>query len=235
MAVGSPTPVVTTASPTPTPTPGPTPVVTKRAAPIVTALKPTPTRSAAVATGYSVRSVTAADLPHSWRPGCPVGPSQLRLLQVPFFGFDGLKHQGELVVRSSATAALGRTFVKLYEQRFPIRSMRRVDDFGGSDDESMAADNTSAFNCRAAVGGNGSWSQHAYGLAVDINTRENPYVYGGKVEPPEGKPYADRTPTRKGMIAAGGPEVRLFAAIGWKWGGYWSSSKDYQHFSSNGR
>jgi hypothetical protein len=232
----SPTPLVTTQAPapTPSPTPSPTPkprVTTKRPTPAATTRSPTPP----VAKSYSIETVTAADLPSSWRPGCPIGPSQLRLLKVPYFGFDGVKHQGELVVRSSAAAALGRTFVRLYEQRFPIRSMRRVDAFGGSDDRSMAADNTSAFNCRAAVGGNGSWSQHAYGLAVDVNPRENPYVYDGKVEPPEGKPYADRSPTRKGMIAAGGPQVRAFSAIGWSWGGYWRSSKDYQHFSSNGR
>jgi hypothetical protein len=242
-------PATVTAEPTPTlsPTPSPTPspittatatprpvVTTKRPTPKATTQRPTPTASPTPA-GYGVRTVTAADLPSSWHSGCPVGPSQLRLLSVPYLGFDGVKHQGELVVRSTAVSALGRTFVKLYQQGFPIRSMRRVDAYGGSDDKSMAADNTSAFNCRAAVGGNGSWSQHAYGLAVDINPRENPYVYDGKVEPPEGKPYADRSPTRKGMIAAGGPEVRTFAAIGWKWGGYWSSSKDYQHFSSNGR
>ncbi|MCW2544377.1 MAG: hypothetical protein JWM40_1929 [Frankiales bacterium] len=223
--VETPSPVVTTEAPSPT---------SVRTTP-PTMPSPTATKTAARATAYSVRPVTAADLPHSWHPGCPVAPSQLRLVQVPFYGFDGAKHQGELVVRSNVAAAVGRTFVRLYEQRFPIRSMRRVDDFGGSDDQSMAADNTSGFNCRAAVGGNGSWSQHAYGLAVDINTRENPYVYDGKVEPPEGRPYADRSPTRKGMIAAGGPEVRAFAAIGWKWGGNWSGSKDYQHFSSNGR
>ncbi len=212
----SPTP--STAGPTPTPRPTALPTVTTSAA----------------ASGYSVRTLTARDLPSSWRSGCPVGPSQLRLLSVPYFGFDGAQHQGELVVRSTAVAALGRTFVRLYEQRFPIRSMRRVDAYGGSDDDSMAADNTSAFNCRPAVGSS-SWSQHAYGLAVDINPRENPYVSNGTVEPPDGAPYADRSPTRKGMLAAGGPELRAFAAIGWKWGGSWRSSKDYQHFSANGR
>ena len=195
----------------------------------------TPSPTPAAARGYEVAAVTAADLPHSWHPGCPIGPSQLRMLTVPYLGFDGVRHQGRLVVRSSVAPALGRTFVRLYEDRFPIRSMRPVDDFGGDDDRSMAADNTSAFNCRAAVGGNGSWSQHAYGLAVDINTVENPYVYDGKVDPPAGRPYVHRSPARKGMILPGGPVLRAFGALGWGWGGNWSSSKDYQHFSSNGR
>lgn len=179
--------------------------------------------------------MTAADLPHSWRTGCPVGAAQLRVLTVPYVGWDGGTHQGQLVVRTSAAGDLGRTFVRLYAQRFPIRSIRPVDDFGGSDDRSMAADNTSAFNCRPAVGGNGSLSQHSYGLAVDINPRENPFVYDGKVDPPEGAPFVRRSPSRKGMIAPDGPVVQAFAAIGWKWGGSWHSSRDYQHLSSNGR
>lgn len=153
---------------------------------------------------------------------------------MPFLGFDGVRHTGELVVRASAADAVGRTFVRIFESGFAIRSMKRVDAYGGSDDESMAADNTSGFNCRT-VEGKSTWSQHSYGLAVDINPRENPYVRGDEVEPPEGRAYVDRSPTRKGMISAGGPVVRAFAAIGWEWGGYWSSSKDYQHFSSNGR
>lgn len=178
--------------------------------------------------------MTAADLPYSWHAGCPVGPSQLSLLRLPYVGFDGVRHTGELVVRSSAVTDLVKVFRSLYSQRFPIRSMRLVDEFGGSDDDSMAVDNTSAFNCRQAVGGSG-WSQHAFGLAVDINPRENPYVYGGKVLPPEGRPYVDRTPYRQGMAVSGGVLVRAFSSIGWGWGGRWTSSKDYQHFSANGQ
>jgi len=155
------------------------------------------------------------------------------MVTVPYLGWDGAKREGRLVVRASVASAVGRTFVRLYEQRFPIRSIRMVDDFRGSDDDSMAADNTSAFNCRT-VKGTGNWSLHAYGLAVDINPIENPYVYDGKVDPPAGAPYADRSPTRKGMITAGGPVVRAFSDVGWAWGGYWSSGQDYQHFSSKG-
>jgi hypothetical protein len=177
--------------------------------------------------------VTAADLPHSWHAGCPLGPSQLRLLRVLYVGFDGARHTGELVVRSSAVANVVRVFRSLYSQRFPIRSMRVIDEFGGSDDASMAVDNTSAFNCRQAVGGSG-WSQHAFGLAIDINPRENPYVYAGKVLPPEGAGYLDRSNARKGMAVRGGVLVRAFDSIGWGWGGQWRTSKDYQHFSSTG-
>lgn len=181
-----------------------------------------------------MRTVTARDLPHSYRAGCPIGPSQLRMVTVPYYGFDGVRHTGRLVVRSSAADAIGRTFVRLYDIRFAIRSIRPIDDFGGSDDRSMAADNTSGFNCRK-VKNSSNWSQHSYGLAIDINPVENPWVSGGRADPPSGQPYVKRSPTRKGMIPAGGGVVRAFGSIGWEWGGYWSSTKDYQHFSSNGR
>jgi len=100
----------------------------------------------------------------------------------------------------------------------------------------MAHDNTSAFNCRYAVAnGPRSWSEHAYGEAVDIDPRENPYRLNGRIYPPAGKPYLDRSKHRRGMIFAGGPVVAAFDAVGWGWGGRWASTPDYQHFSVNGR
>ena len=99
----------------------------------------------------------------------------------------------------------------------------------------MAADNTSAFNCRYAVAaGPKRWSVHAYGEAVDVNTVENPYLLGGRVLPPTGQRFTDRTNARRGMALAGGVLVRAFAAVGWQWGGRWSGSPDWQHFSKSG-
>jgi len=114
--------------------------------------------------------------------------------------------------------------------------MRPVDAYHGSDDRSMAADNTSGFNCRAAVAaGPSSWSMHASGEAIDVNTVENPYLESGRVLPPNGRAYADRTRVRPGMAVEGGILVRAFARVGWGWGGRWTASPDYQHFSLNGR
>ena len=99
----------------------------------------------------------------------------------------------------------------------------------------MSVDNTSAFNCRYAVApGPKRWSVHAYGEAIDVNPVENPYLSGGKILPPEGSRYADRSKTRRGMARAGGVLVDAFTAAGWKWGGRWSFSPDWQHFSVNG-
>jgi D-alanyl-D-alanine carboxypeptidase len=169
----------------------------------------------------------------SWRPGCPVPLSGLRLLTVSHIGMDGAAHTGELVVAASVADDVVTVFRRLYEARFPIRSLRLVDDFGGSDDASMAADNTSAFNCRAVTGGT-TFSEHAYGTAIDINPVENPYRRGSTVAPPAGRAFLNR-PRSAGVIHAGDVVTKAFADIGWKWGGWWSSSVDYQHFSPTGR
>ena len=211
----------TTSSPPATPSPSPS----------TPSAPPAPTfRSSVAALSPSMRARMTGV---SWHPGCPVSLDRLRLLRVSYWGFDGAERQGELVVSGSAAPALSRAFGQLFAARFPIRQMRVVDDFGGDDERSMLADNTSAFNCRQ-VPGSTEWSQHAYGLAVDINPFENPEVRGDAVDPPAAAAWADRTRTSPGMISHGGAVWQAFDEIGWSWGGDWRSLKDYQHFSANG-
>jgi hypothetical protein len=112
--------------------------------------------------------------------------------------------------------------------------MELVDRYGASDFRSIEADNTSAFNCRY-VDGTSRWSEHSYGRAIDVNPIENPYVSGGRTSHRASEPYLDRTPCRRGMACPGNVLVRAFAAVGWGWGGDWTSVKDYQHFSASGR
>ena len=151
------------------------------------------------------------------------------------WGFAGEVREGELVVHADWAEAIVAVFRALFEDRFPVEQVRLVDEFGGDDDRSMAANNTSAFNCRAATGST-RWSEHAYGRAIDINPIQNPYVMrSGAVLPPEGAAHARRDPATPGLITTDGPVVAAFDAIGWHWGGRWSSGKDYQHFSATGR
>jgi len=171
----------------------------------------------------------------SWRPGCPVGLGELRLLRVSHWGFDGRTHRGRLVVHRDEAEGMLRTMRTLFRLRFPIRQMRLVDAYGADDRRSMAADNTSAFNCRYVAGQPGVWSEHAYGRAIDLNPIENPYVTSsGYVSPPAGAPFARRSRHRPGMVHRGGPALAAFAAAGWEWGGNWAGTKDYQHFSATG-
>jgi hypothetical protein len=171
----------------------------------------------------------------SWRPGCPVGFGDLRLLRVRHWGFDGRVHYGRLVVNRHFARGMLAVMSALYRQRFPIRRMHLVDAYGADDRRSMAADNTSAFNCRFVAGRPGVWSEHAYGRAIDVNPIENPYVTdSGYVSPPAGAAYVRRSRHSKGMIHRNGAVVAAFAAIGWEWAGNWSWPKDYQHFSATG-
>ena len=178
-----------------------------------------------------VEPVRWDDLRHSYRAGCPVGPSQLRSLRVSYWGFDGKPHEGSIVIARRVALDIVSVFRQLWTARFPIRRLQPVSAYRGSDDASMAADNTSGFNCRF-VGGTSRWSMHAYGEAIDVNPVENPYVQGGRVSPPAGRAYVDRSRDRKGMALANGVLVRAFASVGWEWG---ASFGDYQHFSTTGR
>lgn len=170
----------------------------------------------------------------SWHRGCPVPLRRLRLIKTVFHGFDGDRHRGRLVVNKLAVGAIAHAFRAMWRSGFKIRRLKLVDHYGGSDRRSMRADNTSAFNCRT-VAGTSSWSQHAYGRAIDINPVENPYVASdGSVHPRKGRPYVDRSQHVKGMIRRRSRVVRAFRREGWGWGGNWTYSKDYQHFSSTG-
>ncbi len=146
-----------------------------------------PARAAAAAPPFasSVHAVTAAELGASYRAGCPVGPAELSALRLSYWGFDGQRHLGTIVVNSAVVPAVRQIFRRLYARRFPIRRMEPVAAFDGNDNRSMAADNTSAFNCRYAVAaGPKRWSVHAYGEAIDVDPLENPYLLGGTVYPP---------------------------------------------------
>jgi hypothetical protein len=200
-----------TTSPTPSPTP----------ARFEAAIQAIPPDVAAQMTGVS------------WKPGCPVPLDQLRLITLNHHDFDGVVRNGEIVMHADVAAATVRIFGKLFEARFPIRKMQRVEPYGADDNASMADDNTSGFNCRR-IENSTRWSRHAYGKAIDINTVENPYLLGRRILPPAGSAYLDRSNVRPGMIVAGDVVTRAFAAEGFRWGGDYRTDKDYQHFDLPG-
>lgn len=169
----------------------------------------------------------------SWKPGCPVPIDDLRIIDMNYWGFDGAVHDGgRLMVHKDVADDVVAAFEDMFAAEFPIRRMELIEEYDGSDDASMAADNTSAFNCRPITGSPGRYSIHSYGKAIDINTVENPYVNGDTVLPPAGAEYLDRTDVRPGMIVKNDPVVKAFKKRGFKWGGNWHSLKDYQHFEA---
>jgi hypothetical protein len=175
-----------------------------------------------------------------WHGGCPVARDDLRLLTVTHRDFQGRARQGQLIVNERAARPLSRVFRKLYGLRFPVRHMRLSDFYGPRSGRPHDGDVTASFECRQAVPspctggtGTGSWSMHAYGLAVDLNPRENPYVGCGQSRDPTAQSYRDRSRRRRGMV--GSRTVAAFASAGWGWGGSWAgNTKDYMHFSSTG-
>jgi hypothetical protein len=170
----------------------------------------------------------------TWAPGCPVRRRDLSWLRLTFRGFDGARHTGELLVNRSVATDLVQVFHDLYAARFPIEEMRVTTKAEQTAPPTGDGNNTVAFNCRVARGTT-TYSQHAYGLAVDVNPFQNPYLKGDLVLPELASAYRDRSWHRPGMILPGGPVVRAFDRIGWGWGGSWQSLKDLQHFSAEGR
>lgn len=170
----------------------------------------------------------------TWVEGCPVPPEELAYITVSFHGFDGLNHTGEMIVAADVADDIVSVFEKLHAARFPIEEMRIATRTDLDAEPTGDTNNTTGYVCRPITGGS-AFSEHAYGLAVDVNPFHNPYVRGERVLPELAIVYTDRSVDRPGMIRPGDVAAEAFAAIGWKWGGDWTSLKDYQHFSANGR
>ena len=167
----------------------------------------------------------------TWTPDCPVAAAELSWVRLAFWGFDGRRHLGELLVHRSVARDVVTVFRELFAMRFPVEEMRitRRDELDAP--PTGDGNDTGAFTCRPKAGRTTGFSEHAYGLAIDLNPFQNPYRNGRLVLPELASSYLRRDRVRPGMITAGGPVVRAFARIGWGWGGAWRTLKDYQHFS----
>jgi hypothetical protein len=176
----------------------------------------------------------------AYQRGCPVAMADLRLLTVSHRGFDGRTHTGQLVVNKRAARPLASVFGQLYRLHFPIRHLQLDDAYGPKGGRPRDGDVSGSFECRQAVPspctggrGTGTWSMHAFGLAVDLNPVENPYVGCGQSRDPAARRFRDRSRHRRGMVTR--RVIAAFRSIGWGWGGSWAgNTKDYMHFSSTG-
>lgn len=171
----------------------------------------------------------------TWHPGCPVALSDLRQLTLSYRDFADKTRTGTLIVHDDLAEDVMHLFEELYRHDFRIERMVPIEEYGGNDDASMAANNTSAFNCRDVTGKPGVFSNHSWGRAIDINPLTNPYVKGDQVLPPAGRKFLDRTKEFPGSILKDGFVVHLFESDGWTWGGRWTDRQDYQHFEKPSR
>jgi len=170
----------------------------------------------------------------SWVPECPVTVDELAYLTVSHYGFDGRFHTGEIIVNLDFAEEVVEVFRLMHEARFPIEQIRVITKEEIDAPPTGDWNDTTSFVCRPAVGSI-SWSQHAYGLAIDVNPFHNPYLNGDLVLPELASTYTDREDVRPGMITDGDVVVEAFADMGWGWGGNWDTLKDWMHFSFTGR
>lgn len=170
----------------------------------------------------------------TWSEECPVSLEELSYITVSHYGFDGQFHTGEMIVNASVAEDIVGVFHKLHDARFPIEQMRVASQADLDAPPTGDGNVTGSFVCRPSVSSK-VWSQHAYGLAVDVNPFQNPYVKGDVLIPELASSYTNRGWVRPGMIFEGDVVFQAFAAAGWTWGGDWQTLKDRMHFSENGR
>ncbi len=166
------------------------------------------------------------------KPECPLTSDRLRLLDIEHFDFNGDILDGKLIVLDRIAVKVLSIFKELKAARFPIHQVKLIEHYNGNDDESMAANNSSAFNFRN-IANSDRLSMHSYGLAIDINPAQNPYLTieeNGivKVHPSAGVEFLNRSNIRPGMLE---PVIHIFEKYGFTvWGGKWNNPIDYHHF-----
>ena len=192
--------------------------------------------------GFSISLIDDATMQRmirggSFPEGCSISRNDLRYLQVKHVDFNGKTQTGELVCNKAIAQDLLDIFRELFKQRYPIASIRLIDDFGADDEASMRANNTSCF-CYRTINGSTKLSAHSRGMAIDINPLQNPcvrYTKDGKLrriqpDTKEARNHMNRTSGKAHMITRNDLCYRLFVKHGFTWGGAWRSVKDYQHF-----
>lgn len=189
-----------------------------------------PTSTSAAGFTASVSSVTTEDVQHTYRPGCPVGPSGLRKITMTYRSYPGEVRTGELIVAVKHAATVVDIFRQAFDAGFRINRMDNPNVWEGDDEQMSAADNTSAFNCRHVTGNSAKLSPHSYGTAIDVNTRRNPYRAADDVWcPPNGARWIDRSLGDQGMIRSSSTITEAVVAARGTWGGRWPYP-NYQHF-----
>jgi hypothetical protein len=167
---------------------------------------------------------------HTWKPNCPVAIEDLREVHVSYWGFDNKKHVGLIIVNHELAQEVASIFKQLYKHRFPIERIEIIENYQGNDEDSMLANNSSAFNCRKNDTRPNLFSQHSYGRAFDINPFINPYVSSEALIPKQAAKYKNRMINFPGKIDRQSIAYKIFTEYCWDWGGDWNDVQDYHHF-----
>lgn len=185
--------------------------------------KPSPSRVAPLSP-----QARAAMTGISWKPGCPVSLDDLLVVRVRYFGFDDQTHEGDIVVHKRFAEEVAKIFEELYAVRFPINKVARYEEYGP--DVYAERDITVGFYCQKAQDSPGEWSGHAYGVAIDINPLENPFLDAKEGWWPKAAARYALRDRGSGKISPTSEAFQVFARHGWAWGGFYVGEPDYMHF-----
>lgn len=158
--------------------------------------------------------------------------NSLSYLQISYIGFDNKTHTGEMITSSKLSNEILDIFKELYSIQYPIEKIELIDDYDANDELSMSNNNTSCF-CYREISGTSKLSNHALGIAIDINPLYNPYINKNVISPASSTVYANRNNHFEHKITREDAIYNIFTSRGWEWGGDWKSPKDYQHFEKN--
>lgn len=150
----------------------------------------------------------------------------MAIIDVAYTSFDGLRHQGQIVADARLEDDIYEMFELIEKLKFPVGKVIPIVAYQWEDGDSMADNNSSAFNFRVIAGTN-KLSLHSFGRALDINPVQNPVIYPAGIVAPAGASYR---PQNRGAFTADHPIVLEFIRRGWHWGGNFEQPKDYHHF-----
>ncbi len=167
------------------------------------------------------------------------------------YNYDGDVVVGEVIVNKLIQEDIKYVFEKLFNLKYEINSMRLIDDYWISGDDSatdrnsILHNNSSSFYYRRVKNQN-TLSNHALGLAIDINPIENPYTPRNKdgsfdtsllteYELDKLVNRDDKKKENKHIITLDDEICRVFSDVSFECGGIWplqndAWSCDWQHF-----
>ena len=172
----------------------------------------------------SITNTKASEVKYTYQTGCPVGTSQLSTITMTYWDYDGDIRTGTMIVRRDVATKVRAAFKAAFFKGFNVNRMSNPDVWKADDVTMMAANNTSAFNCRKVTGNPYRVSPHSYGRSVDVNTYENPYRVNGKWYP--SSKYGTYRPKVQGLLHSNSTLVKELKKRGFDWYSGW----DWQHF-----
>ena len=149
---------------------------------------------------------------------------QLQLINVTYISTDEKLHQGQILTNKLLAQDIEELFQFMLDQDFVIEKAIPIVAYNWNDTLSMEDNNSYSFCYR-----NISYSNHAKGLAIDINPRFNPLRW--KIKDLPNEPLGAVLDTAvNGTLHPNHLVVKEFKKRGFRWGHTFSKYWDDHHF-----